>query len=136
MVSLFCLICSCSSSSSWQINTITAGDIAYDASRIRFISSQAHPPFIFEIIEFANEPRAFISLTRFRFTENPVGVTLIIEGNSFEERAPVYEGAMRIKLSVEMTQRLVQALQDGHEVAILVDGFEERLDPSQFPLRI
>ncbi len=40
---------------------------------------------------------------------------------------------MRIKLDQETTQKLIQALQEGLSVGILVDGFEEKLDPKDFP---
>ena len=49
-----------------------------------------------------------------------------------EDCVSVNEGAMRVRLSLEITERLIQALQDGQEVSILIDGFEEKLDPTQF----
>ncbi len=75
----------------------------------------------------------FLSLTRFRlpFSE-PVHVLFAIDGDTFEESIPVHEGGMRLRLSPESTMRLIQALQEGRQVAIFLDDFEERLDPLQF----
>lgn len=124
---------SCSGPNSWAINTIATGDKTFDSSRLRYFSPQAHPPLAFEMIRIGNEIEAFIHLTRFRFTSSEqVKVLITIAGETFEDALPVHEGAMRVRLSSETTQRLIQALQKGHEVAILIDGFEETLDPKQF----
>lgn len=87
------------------------------------------------MVKCEDKIEAFLSLNRFRFTSNPVSVRILIEGETFIEEAPVHEGAMRLKLSEKATEKLIQALQNGLEVGILVDGFEERLNPSQFPAK-
>ena len=49
-----------------------------------------------------------------------------------EETLPLLEGNMRLRCSSQLTERLIVALQEGKEVIILVDGFEERLNPAHF----
>ena len=76
---------------------------------------------------------AFISLTRFRFTsKTELKILFTIEGESFESLAEVNEGAMRVRLEEKTTNLVIQALQEGREVAILIDGFKETLTPEQF----
>ena len=76
---------------------------------------------------------AFLSLTRSHLApEGGAAVLFLIAGQSFEEHIPVHEGGMRLRLSPEMTQTLIQALQNGDQIAIVVDDFEEVLDPRQF----
>jgi hypothetical protein len=123
----------CASPHSWTLNTIATGDPAFDCSRLIYASPQAYPPMAFELTKMGDQVEGFIHLTRFRFTSQPqVKVLFTIEEESFENWVPVNEGAMRIRLLPETTQRLIQALQEGHKVAILIDGFEETLDPAQF----
>lgn len=122
----------CSGPGQWTLSSISAGDIAFDSSRLTFVSAQAHPPITFEMMKFSDRIESYISLTRFRFTANSTRVTFTIGKQSFDDLVAVNEGAMRIRLSEEFTKRLIQALQEGEEVAILVDGFDERLNPAQF----
>lgn len=127
LLTKLCIIfTSCSAPSSWIVDSIAAGDF----SRLRFVSVQAHPPLIFEMVKYEEHIEAFLSLNRFRFTSNPVQVQFTINGKSFTEETPVHEGAMRIKLSEAAAERVIQALQNGLEVGILVDGFEEHLTPT------
>lgn len=85
------------------------------------------------MMRFSNRIDTFIILNQFRFTENPIQVTVIIGANSIHDIVPVYEGAMRLRLSEETTNLMIQALQEGQEIDILVDGFEEKISPQQFP---
>lgn len=123
-------------SNPWTIDRIAAGDPSFDSSRIRFASSQPHSPLFFEVLKMGDRIEAFFSLTRFRFTplkgSHEINILLTIEDRTYEALAPVHEGQMRLKIPQEMTQIMIQALQDGKKVAILVDGFEEWLDPQQF----
>lgn len=127
---LFFAFLGCSHSSSWVVNSITSGDLAFDFTRARFLSQTAHPILTFEIVRGKEESEAFISLNRFRFQKDPVLVELTIGDETFSEEIHVHEGLMRLKLPSELTNRLIQALQMGKEVAILVDGFTEKLTPA------
>ena len=129
-----CLLSGCSSPSAWSLHSIASGDIAFDSTRLSFISAEAHSPLVFELIQSSDRIESFIFLNRFRFTKKELPVTLLIDNKTIEELLLVYEGAMRIKLSEAMTAELIQALQNGHEVIILVDGFKEVLSPNQFPI--
>ncbi len=127
------IVYGCSTPHLWTLNTIATGDPAFDCSRLIYASKQAYPPMAFELVKMGDQVEGFIHLTRFRFTSQPqVKVLFTIAEESFENWVPVNEGAMRIRLIPETTQRLIQALQEGDKVAILIDGFEETLDPTQF----
>lgn len=87
------------------------------------------------MVKTADQIAAFINLNRFRFTEKgEIKISLTINNEIYEELTPVHEGAMRVRMGAEMTKRLIQALQEGNEVGILIDGFEETLNPNQFSL--
>lgn len=133
LISLCLILFGCSHPSSWIVHSIAAGDQSFDVSRLRYLSSQAHPPLLFEMINFGQEIETYISLNRFHFTSGKsIKVSFTIDKEIFETMAPVYEGGMRIRLSHEITLQLIRALQEGKEIAILVDGFEELLKPAQF----
>lgn len=127
------VLASCSTPSSWIVSSIATGDLVFDSSRLRFVSSQAHSPLSFEMMKYGDHVEAFLCLNRFHFSSNRIILELGIEGKTFTEEVFVHEGAMRLKLSETTTQRMIQALQNGLEVCILIDGFEERLLPSCFP---
>ncbi len=130
---LLILASACAAPHSWSADTIATGDKTFDSSRLKYLSAQAHPVILFEMLKIGDQVEAFISLTRFRFTSRTsIKILFTIEGESFEDFAAVNEGGMRVKLESKTTQQLIQALQEGHKIAILIDGFEETLDPAQF----
>ncbi len=129
---IFLILTSCASTTHWSTDGIAAGDRAFDSKRIRYHSAQAHPPLQFEMVKMGSQIDAFVSLTHFRFTDDQVKIQFTTPSLTFEDQLLVHEGRMKAHLSPEATQKLIQALQAGEKVAILLDGFEETLDPAQF----
>ena len=131
--SVLALLCSCTANTNWAVSTIATGVPLYDSSRLKYISKEVHSPIQFELVKIGNEVEAFLSLERFHFTHlSEIKVEFKIEDQFFEDLTSVHEGAMRIRLHPETTKKLIQALQDGSQVVILVDGFEESLDGKNF----
>jgi hypothetical protein len=126
------LLCGCSATSPWRIDSIAAGEARFNSSRLRYASSQRHPPLVFEMLKIGDEVQAFLSLTKFRLSPHCTKLILTIRGEVHEEAITPHEGLMRVRLGNAITSRLIQALQRGDQVSILIDGFEENLDPSQF----
>lgn len=123
-------ICSCTTSQNWTCETLPG---AIDSSRLTYISKEPHNPLRFEMLKIGKEVEVFISLERFHFiSNNKVTVEFKIGEESFEDLVAVHEGRMRIRLHSEISEKIIQALQDGQEVVIVVDGFEETLDAIQF----
>jgi hypothetical protein len=115
----------------WVVDKIATGNEFYDSSRLRYTSSQTHPQLAFEMIRTGDEIKAFINLTRYRLPEH-TKVIFKIEQETFQTDTVVHEGGMHLRLTKETTDRLIQALQDGHKIGILLDDFEEILDPDEF----
>jgi hypothetical protein len=71
-------------------------------------------------------------LKQFRYQ---VGDTLSIkaifisDGEQQEEILPVREGRMRLRISSKTTENLIRSLQEGKKVDILINGYEETLEP-------
>lgn len=126
---LFLFLSSCTTAPSWQIDSIEASAEEFTSTRLRFLSNQAHSPLLFEIVSFPDQVSTFLQLSQFQFRKNPLLIQMTIEGKTFEEKVDVYRGKMRVRLSEGWTQKIIEALQEGHQVSILVDGFEEVLTP-------
>lgn len=133
-VLLLAVLWGCSSQPTlWTVDTIAAGDRTFDSSRLRYIPPQSHAPLTFEMMKIGDQVDAYLSLNRFRFkSSEEIKVIFTIAGTSFEDQIPVHEGRMRLRLAPETTERLIKALQEGQKIAILLDDFEEILDPAQF----
>lgn len=125
-------VCGCTTTNNWSMDGIATGNSSFDSKRLRYHSTQAYPPLQFEIVRMGEQIEAFLSLTHFRLSEDNVKIIFTVEDQTFEDLVAVHEGRMRVRLSTEVTQKIIQALQDGKKVAILLDGFEETLDPTQF----
>lgn len=84
------------------------------------------------MFKFGDEIETFLSLTKFRLSPDCSTLIVTIQGVSYEEAITPHEGLMRVRLSPDTANLLIQALQRGEQVSILIDGFEETLDPDQF----
>lgn len=131
-LTVFGIFCGCSNASPWRVDSISAGDTCFNSTRLRYTSSETYPSITFEMLKIGNEVDAFLSLTRFRLSPDCTRLLLTIKGIAYEEAIIPHEGLMRVRLPQAATQRLIQALQEGDQVSILLDGFEENLDPNQF----
>lgn len=128
---LLALASSCAAPNPWIIDSIAAGNISFDSSRLRYSSPQKFSNITFEMFRMGDQIEAFINLNRPLLEEN-VRVLFTMNGESFEETIDAHEGRMRLRLSPETAQKVIAGLQDGEKVAICVDGYEETLDPSRF----
>lgn len=129
---LLALLASCSSTNPWHVDSISAGDTCFNSTRLKYTSSDIHPSLVFEMLRIDNGIEAFLSLPRSRLSPSCKKVLLTIRGIAYEEAIVPHEGRMRVRLPEATTSRLIQALQDGEKVSILMDGFEENLEPDQF----
>ncbi len=123
------------SQSSWLVDGIEAGVKEFDSKRLRHISSNPDASLAYEMVKIGNETCAYLQLSQYKLkptADQQVDALFLIGGDAFEESLLVHEGRMRIRLSPEIAERITLALQDGIKVSILVDGFEETLQPDQF----
>lgn len=127
------LLVGCSAPTHWTTDIMSTGTAAFDSKRLRYLSSQAHPPLQFEIVKIGGQMEAFLNLTHCHFSEKEVKIQFVTQDQTFEDQALAHEGGMRVHLSAETAQKVIQTLQEGQKVVILLDGFEETLDPEQFP---
>jgi hypothetical protein len=121
----------CTIAGPWSVDPIIAGDSAFNASRLIY-QTDSYAPLTFELLKMGEQIEAFLSLTRYHLPLEEAHIVITINGISIEESLPLHEGGMRVRLPPSITARLIQALQDGQKVGILLDGFEETLDPAQF----
>lgn len=115
----------------WKLESISTGDRVFDAARLTYSTNDS--PLRFEIVQQETGNAAFLSLMKFKFTPSQdLAIEYSINGERFEETVPLLEGKMRLRIPQETTERIIQALQDGQEVVIIVDGFERHLDSECF----
>jgi len=76
---------------------------------------------------------AFINLTRPSIgKEKSVEITFTIDNQKHKRTIELHEGKMRLLLPNEITSLLIESLQDRRQIAILINGCEETLDPAHF----
>jgi hypothetical protein len=132
------LIASCSSQNPWLLDEISAGDSAFNSSRLSYADTSA--PLQFELIRLGNEVEAYLALPRGRLAPStPEGPSVLalfeIEGEKIETAIPLREGAMRVRLPHSIAAQITEALQDGKKVGILLDDFAVSLEPGLFAKR-
>ena len=132
-LALIAILTGCGAANSWKYEAIETGNPLFDSARLTFADSSS--PLRFEMMRTHSGIEAFLSLTQYSFTpQNEILVTLKMGGveTPIEELLPLLKGNMRLRLPAPLLESLTQALQEGREVAILVDGFEENLTPGHF----
>jgi len=134
---LFSILCSCYTSSAWKLEAISAGEKSFNSARLKYVPTTNQSPLHFEMTRVGDQIEAYLNLVRYHFStskENSLLVKTIftIDGNSKEEWIPLLEGSMRLRIPSETTQEIIEALQKGQEIGILVDDFEQTLSPEFF----
>lgn len=124
----------CGSMDPWVLDGIHAGDAQFDSKRLSYLPAGGYPPWKIEFFREGGEILAFVSLVQYGFrSEGLVKVGLEVQGKSvYEEEASVLAGGMRVQFSKGFTSALIQALQEGEKVSILVDGWQETLETVSF----
>lgn len=127
------LLGGCISTSPWKLDGISAGDAAYDSTRLRYIDKASESQIAFEIRKAGGEIDSYISLRQFAWSPSAsVPVEFFLGEEKISASLPYLEGGMRLRIPREITDRMILALHQGLKVSILADGFEETLDPGQF----
>lgn len=133
------LLFGCSGPASiWHLDSIATGDTSFDSSRLFYQDPASHSRLRLEFIRVAGEIDLFLSLSQYSLTPSPsdpssILVQFSIEGEPpFQESIALHEGKMRLRIPPQIRDRIASALQEGKKVGILVDDFEETLNPDQF----
>lgn len=119
--------------SAWNLDRIASHDTSYSLSKLSFNKENSNSPLGFELTQMGDQVESFLTLSRFYFPDKKsTTISFHIENESFEEEAKIHKGRMKIKLSKETTTRLIQALQNGKKIVILLDSFEQVLEQGSF----
>lgn len=127
----------CSQKQSWQLDSIASGNAIFDSARLIYADA-GQSPLRLEIIRLGEEEEGFISLLRYRFTSSAetacfIEAQFVINGECRQARLPLLEGSMKLRIPPSVTEKLIEALQEGHKIDILLDGFKQEIDPTGFP---
>lgn len=128
----FFLFCGCSNTSCWQVDAIATGDPRFNSTRLRYISPEKSASLTFEMRKVGDEIGACLNLTKFPLSPDCVKLLLTINGESYDVPIVPHEGLMKVLLPPDVTNLIVQALRAGEKVGILIDDFEEKLEPEHF----
>lgn len=132
---LSCFLWSCSTSSHWQLDAIVAGDKQFNSARLKYTTPRTTSPLSFELARVGDHLEAYISLVRYHFVkaeDSSIKISFTFNEEQKEERVPLLEGSMRLHLPFQITEQIIDALQKGEKVGILVDDFEQILLPELF----
>ena len=128
---LFALLTGCTASNPWKLETISTGDRSFDSARLTYSDNDS--PLRFEIVRMEANIEAFLNLKKYKFTpSDKVKIEFTIDGEKTIETVPFLEGKMRLRFPQETALKVIEALQEGQEVVIMVDGFEQRIYPELF----
>ncbi len=134
-VLVFFVLTSCAIASPWSWDEIRAGDPAFDSVHLVYRSPHTYPELRLELFRMGTGVEGFLSSVPLRLSSGAedVMVCLLDSQGSLEERVVLFQGAMRLSLSSQMTERLVQGLLQGEMAELRVEGLSLRFsDPQGF----
>ncbi len=134
---LLFLLASCANQNSWKLDDIAAGNRAFDSSKLRYVATDSASPLAFEMLRVGDNVEAFVTLIQGRsFTldndSHFITAKFLIDEMEYREEIPVREGGMKVRLSLDMAARITRGLQEGKNVSILIEGYEQVLESQRF----
>lgn len=129
-ISLFLLLWGCAQESSWAFQAIPTTDDFYFTKLISKDSDFSS----LELEFFSNTDKidAFLSLKTGSISGSIKTLSIYTDDKKIDETAFVLKGGMKLKLSDQATQFIIESLLEGKKIDILLDGFSKRLEPDQF----
>lgn len=122
----------------WKFESIAAGNPDFNSARLVYFDPDSEAPFRLEFLRTGVAVDLFLSLSRYTIAPSSLDPSsasvrfTIGDEVAFDESVPLLEGRMRLRFPHETTERITNGLQEGKKVTILVDGFEETLQPEFF----
>ena len=108
---------SCTTTGAWRYDALGAANEQFDCARLVYADPKSASPLRFEMSRIGYEIGAYLNLVQYRLSgDSTILVTLKYGDEIYKEEVPLLEGKMRLRLSSEMTSRLVLALQEGKKV--------------------
>ncbi|MBS0625558.1 MAG: hypothetical protein JSS32_05875 [Verrucomicrobia bacterium] len=136
-VLLLLFLAGCAAPNPWRYDSISAGDPLFDSAKLTYSPLTGYPPWKIEVLKMGGETEVHLCLMQYKFhpmagDPSKIKVVLALEDRQVEETLPIFEGSMKLRLSDTLASTLIESLQDGKKVGILIDGFEETIDPDLF----
>lgn len=135
---LVIILCSCTPTTSWKLEKIVSGQEDFDIARLIYAQPQIDSPLQLEITRIGSQIEMYLNLTRSRFTPSFQEKNLYVTGiftigeERIEDKIPLLEGKMRLKIPSSLKASCIRALQEGKKIDILVDDFKQTIFPEQF----
>ena len=131
------LLAGCASKSDpWNQDAVKAETSRFDSKRLSYMPLSGHPPWRIDIVQMDGEPDVFISLIQHQFHPIPgsrqIKVVLHLGEKTLEDLSPLFQGNMKLQLSPTLSKTLIQSLQEGQKVSILINEWEETISSSSF----
>ncbi|PIS01417.1 MAG: hypothetical protein COT84_02385 [Chlamydiae bacterium CG10_big_fil_rev_8_21_14_0_10_35_9] len=131
---LLLLITSCATKSNWHLSQIDSQEVQYRSSRFVY-----HPDkycdLELELVCYQNETKAFINLLHealIQENNKPILLTFTIDGTSYEGATYLLKGGQRLQISEPLTDKLINSLQQGKEISIILNSSQLDIDPGNF----
>lgn len=127
------LISGCVVPNAWKMDGIVATDPSVASTRLRYVSLTQDTPLSFELLRSGDLFDSYLNLHQFTWRPSQVvSVVFQMGDQEMTEELPLLQGKMRLKISPELTEKIILTLQQGQKVGILADGFEMTLEPDMF----
>ena len=132
------LLAGCAKPTLWEFDSIAAGDKSYDSARLLYQDPESGSHLRLEFLRIGTGVDLFLNLTQYTISPSPLDPSSTLvplkigEAPPIEERAHLLEGRMRLRFEPETASLITRALQEGKRVGILIDGFEETIEPERF----
>ena len=123
-------LCGCSTETPWELSSLPAGEKKFDCARICYKSDNSLSGISLELYYAQGIVVGYLKSTLRRFDTEKAQIQL---GSTTEEiLLDLHEGHMRAKIPDKVIEKVIQTLQDGQSVSIIIGSQTQIFRPDQF----
>lgn len=124
------ILLACSSHSPWQLDSLASGNKEFNTKKLEFKTTHRLDGINVEFLRVGEHLIGYLSTSGRQFQSNHA--LFEVGSEKIELELEVREGRMRAKLPQNLTLKMIEALQAGESVVMMVGGLEQHLSPEQF----
>ncbi|HUD00839.1 MAG TPA: hypothetical protein VMR37_00770 [Rhabdochlamydiaceae bacterium] len=136
-VFLLLILCACESNKSWEVSHVQSDKKDNHSSRLSYPVGDIVNGIGIEMICAQGLVNTYLEvhaqhIPPYQGNSKEALVILKIEGKTFQGIADRHEGGQRLSMPPQLHQLLIESLQLGRPVTILLEGYFTTLDPKEF----
>jgi hypothetical protein len=128
----------CTKSTPWQADHIHTGDAAYNSTKLSYPARDHVNGADLEMLLIGNSITSYLqvhsqTIPPYRGNPKEALVSIKVDDQVFSGVAQRHEGGQRVRLTLDLQEQLIQALQTKKSVQLQLEGYQSLIMADDFP---